>query len=51
MAETNNKVGGEFRFGPEEVVNVSELHEFVFCQRAWYLACQGLAVSKQAQTR
>jgi hypothetical protein len=51
MAESSNKLGREFRFRPEEIVDVSELREFVFCERAWYLARQGHAVPKGAHSQ
>ena len=33
------------------MVNVSELREFVFCERAWWLSRQGYTVSRQAQAQ
>lgn len=38
-------------FGPEDLLNASELREFVFCERAWFLARQGYAVSREAQAQ
>ncbi len=33
----------------EELINASELREFVFCERAWWLSRQGYTVSPQAE--
>jgi hypothetical protein len=38
-------------FGPEDLLNASELREFVFCERTWFLARQGYAVSCHAQAQ
>jgi hypothetical protein len=38
-------------FGPDDLVTASELREFVFCERAWFLARQGYAVSPHAQAQ
>jgi CRISPR/Cas system-associated exonuclease Cas4 (RecB family) len=35
-------------FPPEEMVNASELREFIFCERAWFLNRQGFRVSPDA---
>jgi hypothetical protein len=51
MSEPSTKPASEPSRGPDETVKVSELREFVFCERAWYLTRQGLAVSKEAQAR
>ena len=51
MAEPSAKPGIEPSFGPDDMVNVSELREFVFCERAWYLARQGHPVSKETQAQ
>ena len=32
-----------------EMINASELREFVFCERAWWLSRQGYVVSAKAQ--
>jgi hypothetical protein len=32
-------------FPPEDMVNASELREFLYCERAWFLSRQGLRVS------
>jgi hypothetical protein len=40
------------RFNPQEdMVNASELREFVFCERAWFLNRQGYRVSAQAEAQ
>jgi len=36
-------------FPPEDMVNASELREFLFCERAWFLSRQGFRVSAEAQ--
>ena len=51
MSEPSINPDLEAAGGRQEMVNVSELREFVFCERAWYLTRQGLAVSKEAQAR
>jgi hypothetical protein len=33
------------------MVNASELREFLFCERAWYLGRQGYQVSAQAESQ
>jgi hypothetical protein len=33
---------------PEDMVSASELREFLFCKRAWFLSKNGFQVSKQA---
>jgi hypothetical protein len=38
-------------FPPEDMVNASELREFLFCERAWYLGRQGYQVSAQAESQ
>jgi hypothetical protein len=35
-------------FPPEQMVNASELREFIFCERAWFLNRQGFRVSPDA---
>ena len=42
---------GERFFPPEDMVNASELREFLFCERAWFLSRQGLQVSAQAASQ
>ena len=42
---------GERLFPPEDMVNASELREFLFCERAWFLSRQGLQVSAQAASQ
>ena len=34
---------------PEEMVTASELREFLFCERAWFLNRQGYRVSAEAE--
>jgi hypothetical protein len=41
---------GERTFPPEDMVNASELREFLFCERAWFLSRQGYRVSAQAES-
>jgi hypothetical protein len=41
--------GGGTNPGVNEFVTASELREFVYCQRSWFLARQGLQVSAEAQ--
>ena len=38
-------------FGPDDLVNASELREFIFCERAWFLARQGYTISPVAQAQ
>lgn len=51
MAEHDVSSRPEPVFGFEDLVNASELREFVFCERAWFLARQGYAVSRHAQAQ
>lgn len=41
---------GERTFLPEDMVNASELREFLFCERAWFLSRQGYRVSARAES-
>jgi hypothetical protein len=36
-------------FSPEQMVTASELREFIFCERAWFLNRLGCQVSAKAQ--
>jgi hypothetical protein len=36
-------------FPPEDMVNASELREFLFCERAWFLSRIGFPVSAEAE--
>lgn len=38
-------------FPQDELVSASELREFVYCERAWFLSRKGYAVSPPAQAR
>ena len=49
--EDNANSKNESFFAPEEMVNASELREFLFCERAWYLGRQGYQVSAQAESQ
>jgi hypothetical protein len=40
---------GERPFPPEDMVTASELREFLFCERGWFLSRQGFRVSAQAE--
>jgi hypothetical protein len=51
MSETSTKPASEPSRGPDEMVNVSELREFVLCERAWYLNRLGRPVSEEAQAQ
>src|SRR5580700_892277 len=42
---------GERTFPPEDMVNASELREFLFCERAWFLSRQGYRVSARAEAQ
>jgi hypothetical protein len=47
----NPPQNAERRFPPEDMVNASELREFLFCERAWFLSRQGHRVSAQAEAQ
>src|SRR5579863_6108474 len=49
--DDNSQFRGESIFAPEDMVNASELREFLFCERAWFLSRQGYRVSEQAQAQ
>jgi len=49
--EDNANSKNESFFAPEEMVNASELREFLFCERAWYLGRLGYQVSAQAESQ
>jgi hypothetical protein len=38
-------------FSSEDMVSASELREFLFCERAWFLNRQGFRVSAQAEAQ
>jgi hypothetical protein len=38
-------------FPPEDMVNASELREFLFCERAWFLSRHGFRVSARAEAQ
>lgn len=38
-------------FPPEDMVTASELREFLFCERAWFLSRRGYRVSAQAEAQ
>jgi hypothetical protein len=40
---------GESFFPLEDMVNASELREFLFCERAWFLNARGCRVSAKAE--
>ena len=40
---------GERSYPPEDMVTASELREFLFCERAWFLSLAGNRVSAQAE--
>ena len=42
--------GHEPGFASDEMVSASELREFLFCERAWFLNRQGFRVSEEAQS-
>jgi hypothetical protein len=51
MVEYDFSSAREPAFDPEDLVNASELREFVFCERAWFLARRGYVASSQAQAQ
>jgi len=46
----NPSRNGDPLFPPEDMVNASELREFLYCERAWFLSRRGLRVSAAAQS-
>jgi len=48
---SNPSQNGESLFPPEDMINASELREFLFCERAWFLSRQGFRVTKQAEAQ
>ena len=44
-----NYASDESQANDNELVSASELREFVFCERAWWLKRQGYQVSRKAQ--
>jgi hypothetical protein len=46
-----NPAAPSHEYGLDDMVNASELREFVFCERAWWLNRQGYAVSQQMQAK
>jgi hypothetical protein len=38
-----------YYFAPDELVSASELREFIYCERAWFLSRQGHVVMARAQ--
>ena len=38
-------------FPPKDMVNASELREFLYCERAWFLSRQGFRVSAEARSQ
>ena len=47
--DTPQKVEGPFP--SEDMVSASELRDFLFCERAWFLSRQGHRVSAQAEVQ
>ena len=45
----NQQQPAERFFPPEDMVTASELREFLFCERAWFLNRQGYRVSEEAE--
>ena len=41
----------ELPFSSEDMVSASELREFLFCERAWFLSRQGHGVSAKAEAQ
>jgi CRISPR/Cas system-associated exonuclease Cas4 (RecB family) len=48
MDHTNQAHSGDDLFSPEEMVNASELKDFLYCRRVWFLNRQGFRVSDKA---
>ena len=38
-------------FSDEDMIAASELREYIYCEKAWFLARQGFAVSREAQAQ
>ena len=47
----NPPQNGDPLFAPEDMINASELREFVFCERAWFLNREGFRVSAEGQAQ
>jgi hypothetical protein len=47
----NPQQNAEPLFLSEDMINASELREFLFCERAWFLNCQGFRVSARAEAQ
>jgi hypothetical protein len=45
----NDLQHAESFFQPEDMVTASELREFLYCERAWFLNRQGYRVSAEAE--
>jgi len=38
-------------FSDEDMIAASELREYIYCEKAWFLTRQGFAVSREAQAQ
>ena len=38
-------------FSDKDMIAASELREYIYCEKAWFLARQGFAVSREAQAQ
>jgi len=38
-------------FSDEDMIAASELREYIYCEKSWFLARQGFAVSREAQAQ
>jgi len=47
----NPPQNGESILAPEDMINASDLREFLFCERAWFLSRAGHRVSAQAEAQ